>query len=89
LERLDELLERLRGLGWVKNLGRHPGERAERWGQTLAAPAPGSAPSLAASSAAAPMPPATRTGSADLASRVTALEARVASLEKLLAEPGG
>lgn len=93
LERLGELLERLRGLGWVKNIGRASGERAERWAQTLAAPAPGAAPSASAVgtlAASAPGPSVARpAASGDLAMRVTELEARVANLEALLRELGG
>jgi uncharacterized protein len=88
LERLGELLERLRGLGWVKNVGRASGERAERWAQTLAEPAPGAAAPatapLSVPSAASPRAPG-----GDLASRVTELETRVARLEELFHQLGG
>lgn len=97
LERLAELLERLRAQGWVRNIGRASGERAERWAQTLAPPAPGVERPAAAASASSPgsvsTAPAVRSGSRDLAERVTErvteLEARVANLEALLRELGG
>jgi uncharacterized protein YceH (UPF0502 family) len=85
LERLGELLESLRALGWTRNLGRFAGERAERWGQTLCAAAPAVVPS-SSSPAPASVP---RAAAPDLTARVGELEARVARLEKLLAELGG
>lgn len=87
-ERLAELLERLAAAGWVANLGRRSGERAERWGQTLCP----SAPEPAADAAPRPSSSAPTTSSAprgDLAARVDELETRVAKLESLLAELGG
>lgn len=86
LGRLGELLERLRGLGWVKNIGRVAGERAERWAQTLAASAAGV---VAAPTLAAPPPVAARPAAGDLGRRVEELEQRVARLEQLLGELGG
>ncbi|HVS17081.1 MAG TPA: YceH family protein [Planctomycetota bacterium] len=79
LESLVELLERLRGAGWVANLGRRSGERTERWGQTLCPSAPEAPSAEAPRAALAP----------DLAARVAELEARVAKLESLLEELGG
>jgi uncharacterized protein YceH (UPF0502 family) len=88
LERLVELLERLRGQGWVKNIGRIAGERAERWAQTLAAPAPGAETRAPAVAGPAPTS-APRASAPDLAARVSELEGRVARLETLLRELGG
>jgi uncharacterized protein YceH (UPF0502 family) len=88
LERLGELLERLRGQGWVKNIGRTPGERAERWAQTLAAAAPGSETRAATAPRPEPAAPP-RAAAPDLAARVSELETRVTRLETLLAELGG
>jgi uncharacterized protein YceH (UPF0502 family) len=88
LERLGELLERLRGQGWVKNIGRTPGERAERWAQTLAAAAPGSETRAATAPRSEPAAPP-RAAAPDLAARVSELETRVTRLETLLAELGG
>jgi uncharacterized protein YceH (UPF0502 family) len=85
-ERLTALLERLHGAGWVRNIGRTSGERAERWAQTLAAAPPAAEAPVRVASAPS-VPP--RASSPDLAARVGELEARVARLETLLGELGG
>lgn len=88
-ERLSQVLDSLAAKGLARNLGRQSGERAERWGQTLAPEAP-SAQAPATRSVPAP-PPAvsavsTRGG---MEERLAALEQRVAALERTLADLGG
>ena len=87
-ERLGELLERLAAAGWVANLGRRSGERAERWGQTLCPSAPEAAPAAPPRAALAPAAPSP-SSAPDLAARVAELEARVARLESVLEQLGG
>jgi len=90
-DELAAVLASLAHKGLARNLGRRPGERAERWGQTIAPqahPAPtseASAQPAAAPAAAAPQPAAR----AALEQRVAELEQRVAALERPLADPGG
>jgi len=88
-EGLAAVLASLAQKGLVCNLGRRSGERAERWGQTLAPdahPAAAEAPRAAAATwAAAPAPSA---ASGPLEERIASLEARVAALERALADLG-
>ena len=91
--RLDELIER----GYVRRLGRRPGQKEDRFeqllggvggGEAVAAPSagPGAAP---APEAPAPAPAATSTSAptpnGELADRVAALEAQVAALREQVA----
>lgn len=107
VESVDELiaiLQRLATLGLVKNQGRSPGERAERWGQLLCpttsaaleanptasstAPAPAAAASPSRPNQT-PVPAAAPETRAALEQRVADLESRVARLESVLADLGG
>jgi uncharacterized protein YceH (UPF0502 family) len=91
-DELMGLLDSLAQKGLARNLGRRPGERVERWGQTLA---PEAHPVEAAGTSDAgparvPAPIATSVPAApDLTQRVADLEQRVARLENTLAELGG
>ena len=92
-EALTDILASLARKGLARNLGRRQGERAERWGQTLAPEArlATTPTSVMISPTPAPQPPvpaqaATRSA---LDERVSALEARVAALERALADLGG
>jgi len=91
-EELSGVLGSLAEKGLARNLGRRPGERVERWGQTLAPEAhpveDGGTPDAGPSRA--PAPTATAAAAApDLVQRVADLEQRVARLESTLAELGG
>jgi len=81
------LLESLASRGYVRNLGRRSGERAERWGQLLAPDAhalddqPTAAPAPARAASAVPAQPGTN-------ERLAALEERVAAIERTLSDLG-
>jgi len=85
-EELAGVLATLSQKGLARNLGRRAGERAERWGQTLAPEAQpaetSAAPEAAAPSTTTPARPA-------LEQRLAELEERVAALERTLADLGG
>jgi uncharacterized protein YceH (UPF0502 family) len=90
----DELIAVLSSLaqkGFVRKHVRRSGERAERWGQTLAPeahPVPSedapAQPAAASSTATTPRP-----AQAALEQRLAELEQRVAALERTLADLGG
>ncbi len=85
---LEAALASLSAKGLAANLGRKSGERAERWGETLA---PDARPAAAFQAAPTPVLPATAPAAKDpsLDQRVAALEERVASLERALEGLGG
>jgi uncharacterized protein YceH (UPF0502 family) len=93
-EKLTEVLASLSQKGLARNLGRRQGERAERWGQTLApearvATTPNSVMSSPAPSPAPQPPVPAASARGGLEERVAALEERVAALERMLADLGG
>jgi len=96
---LVAILQRMATKGLVRDQGKSPGERVERWAQLLCAPvAASTAAETPGSSMAAPAPAGEPVGDAlepappragALEERVAALEARVAKLEATLADLGG
>lgn len=96
-EQLASLLDGLAAKGYVRNLGRRSGERAERWGQTLAPGEPADAERAheavqalapATPSASTPTPPSPPAAAGGVEARMAALEERVAAIEKTLADLG-